>query len=80
MVENLIQEEGVLRLYSLNPLYDPYSVPIAEVKEIWKFVHFISEELPEPSLPQDELLRTVATLKNDMERLKNRVFPIQGEA
>lgn len=74
VVENLIRQEGVLRLFSLNPLYEPYDVPVSEVKEVWKFIHFISKELPEPVLPQDELLKTVASLKNDMARIKNKVF------
>lgn len=75
VVENLIKEEGILRLYSLNPLYEPYNVSVNEVKEIWKFVHFISKELPEPILPQEELLKTVASLKTDMLKIKNKVFP-----
>lgn len=73
IVENLIQKEGILRLFSLNPLYEPFDVPVAEIKEVWKFVHFISKDLPEPILPQEELLRTVAGLKSDMDRLKRRV-------
>jgi transcriptional regulator with XRE-family HTH domain len=72
--ENLIEKNGLLRLYSLNPLYDPYDLPISEVKEIWKFIHYISSELPEPALPQDALLKTVASLKDDMNRVKNRLF------
>jgi len=79
VVENLLKEEGILRLYSLNPLYEPYDVPITEVKEIWKFIHFISKELPEPILPQEELLKTVASLKNDMLKIKNKVFPQESE-
>ncbi len=75
VVENLIKEEGILRLYSLNPLYEPYDVSVNEVKEIWKFVHFISKDLPEPILPQEELLKTVASLKSDMLKIKNKVFP-----
>jgi transcriptional regulator with XRE-family HTH domain len=78
VVENLLQREGVLRLYSLNPLYEPYEVPVSEIKEVWKFIHYISKELPEPVLPQDELLKTVATLKNDMARIKSRVFESEG--
>lgn len=74
ITENLIEKEGLLRLYSLNPLFEPYDLPIAEVKEIWKFVHYISIELPEPALPQDALLKTVAILKDDMNRVKNRLF------
>lgn len=78
IVENLMKEEGIIRLYSLNPLYEPYDVPVTEVKEMWKFVHFISKELPEPILPQEELLKTVASLKNDMLKIKNRVFPSEN--
>lgn len=70
VVENLLKEEGILRLFSLNPLYEPYEVQVSEIKEIWKFVHFISKEIPEPVLPQDELLKTVAGLKNDMDKMK----------
>ena len=70
-------------MFSLNPLYEPFDVPASEIKEVWKFVHFISSELPEPVLPQDELLKTVANLKNDMDKLKMKVFKageIEGEA
>jgi hypothetical protein len=52
---------------------------MSEIKEIWKFIHFISKELPEPMLPQTELLKTVASLKNDMNRVKNRIFPLSQE-
>lgn len=74
VAENLLKEDGILRLFSLNPLYEPFNVPASEIKEVWKFVHFISNELPEPALPQDELLKTVANLKNDMDRLKMRLL------
>jgi transcriptional regulator with XRE-family HTH domain len=79
VVENMIQKEGILRLYSLNPLYEPYDVSVAEIKEVWKFIHFISKELPEPMLPQTELLKTVASLKNDMNRVKSKIFTIGKE-
>ncbi len=83
IAENLLKEEGILRLYSLNPLYEPYEVPVSEIKEVWKFAHYISAELPEPILPQEELLKTVANLKNDMDKLKMTVLKpgnSQGEA
>jgi len=74
VVENFIKKEGNLKLFSLNPLYEPYDLHISEVKEVWRFVHFISNDLPEPVLPQNELLRTVANLKNDMSKIKDEVF------
>lgn len=78
VVENFIQKEGRLKLFSLNPLYDPYDLHVSDIKEVWRFIHFISNELPEPVLPQNELLRTVASLKNDMSKVKNEVFK-QGD-
>lgn len=73
IVENRIRKEGRLNLYSLNPVYEPYSVHISEVKEVWKFINYISEEIPEPVLPEKELINTVVTMKQDLERLKLRM-------
>jgi hypothetical protein len=73
VVENNIRIDGKLVLYSLNPLYEPYEVKINEVKEIWKFVNYISNELPDPVIPEKQLIRTVAGMKHDLERLKTKL-------
>jgi transcriptional regulator with XRE-family HTH domain len=73
VVENNIEKSGRLVLFSLNPLYEPYEVHINDVREIWKFVHYISDELPEPVLPEKQLLRTVATMKQDLYQLKKSI-------
>jgi transcriptional regulator with XRE-family HTH domain len=73
IVENNIKADGKLVLYSLNPIYEPYEVHINEVKEIWKFINYISNELPEPALPEKQLIQAVATMKNDLERIKARI-------
>lgn len=73
VVENDIEKSGRLILYSLNPLYEPYEVHINDVREIWRFVHYISDELPEPVLPEKQLLRTVATMKQDLWQLKKSI-------
>ncbi|MBE9517119.1 MAG: helix-turn-helix domain-containing protein [Bacteroidetes bacterium] len=70
IIENRIEEEGKVILYSLNPLYEPYEIHVNSIREIWKFIHFISHEIPEPVIPENQLVRTVAGLKQDMERLK----------
>jgi len=74
VVENKITDEGRLTLYSLNPVYEPFDVMVKDIREVWKFVHFISQELPEPVLPENELVRTVAGLKQDMQRIKHRIY------
>jgi hypothetical protein len=72
IIENLIKEEGKLRLYSLNPVYEPYDVDIREVREIWKFTHYISNEIPDPVVPGDELAKTVNKLKYEVNLLKRQ--------
>jgi len=74
VIENRIRDEGLLTLYSLNPMYEPFDVRVTDIKEVWRFVHFISQELPEPVLPQNELVRTVAGLKKDVQQMKNRML------
>jgi len=70
VVENNIEKNGRLTLYSLNPLYEPYEVHVNDVREIWKFVNYISDELPDPVLPEKQLMRTVASMKHDLDQLK----------
>ncbi len=74
IVDNLLRKEHKLVLYSLNPVYEPYDVHANQIKEIWKFVHYISSEIPEPVIPREELFRTVAGLKHDVDVLKKRVL------
>lgn len=42
VVYNQIEEEGNLLLCSTNPMYEPYTVKINDILEIWKFVHYIN--------------------------------------
>ena len=73
IIENNIKTDGKLVLYSLNPIYEPYEVHINEVKEIWRFVNYISSELPDPVMPEKQIFRTVAGMKHDLERIKARL-------
>ncbi len=73
VVENNLKTDGKLVLYSLNPVYEPYEVHINEVREIWKFVNYISSELPDPVLPEKQIFRAVAEMKNDLQRLKAKI-------
>ncbi len=70
LVENLIAEKGALRLISLNPIYKPYEIPVSEVKEVWKFVHYISPQIPQPSLLPEEAAMVLARMQAEMEQLK----------
>ena len=73
ILENNILQDGKLVLFSLTPLYEPYEVHINEVKEIWKFVNYISSELPEPVLPEKQIFQSIAQMKNDLYRIKAKL-------
>ena len=73
VVENNLAKDGKLVLYSLNPIYEPYEVHVNEVKEVWKFVNYISSELPDPVMPEKQLLQTVTVMKHDLERIKAKL-------
>lgn len=70
VVYNQIKEKGTLLLCSTNPQYAPYEVPVGNVLEIWKFVHFISSELPEPNLSRDDLARSMVDLRKEVGHLR----------
>ena len=71
IVYSHLRERKTLQLCSTNPLYEPYEVNIKEVVEVWKFVNYISSELPEPNLSKDQLSNTVFQLQREVNRIKN---------
>lgn len=73
ILENKITSDGKLVLYSLNPVYEPYEVHVNEVREIWKFVNYISSEIPEPVLPEKQIFQSIANMKHDLERIKAKL-------
>lgn len=73
VVTNRIKADARLTLHSLNPMYDSYDIEIKDVREVWKFVHYISSAMPESNLPREDLAATVAALKKDMDKLKKQV-------
>jgi len=72
VVENLIRKEGKLKLHSLNPLYEPYDVHVNDVREVWKFINYISSEMPEEGFSNTILAQQVNRLRKDVEKLKER--------
>jgi transcriptional regulator with XRE-family HTH domain len=73
VIKSHIETDKTLVLYSLNPEYEPYSLPITQVREIWRFIHFISPELPEPIVPKSNLIDAIAELKQDMTKIKSKL-------
>ena len=60
-----------LLLCSTNPVYKPYEINVNEVIEVWKFVNYISGEIPEPNLSRDQLNNTMIDMHKEIREIKN---------
>jgi len=66
-----IQNEREFLLKSDNPEYEPYTVEISSVLEIWRALGCLSFDLPEPgTMHVQELSSVVLKLKEEMQELK----------
>lgn len=79
LVFNKVDQNNTFLLCSTNPQYEPYEVPVSEVLEIWKFVNFISQELPEPNINQKQLTNTVLSMQREMNELKKSMNLVQSK-
>jgi transcriptional regulator with XRE-family HTH domain len=70
IVQNNISVNGTLKCISLNPLYEPYDLLTDEIREVWRFVHFISSELPQGKVEAEHLLRSLSAIQSDVGALK----------
>ena len=73
VVENKLKEEQKLHLVSLNPLYEPYEVHMKDIREVWKFVHYFSSEMPEPNVPKDDLAQTIRSLEREIKAIQMKL-------
>ena len=73
LVENKLKEEKKVVLHSLNSFYEPYGLSANDIKEVWKYVHYISHDIPEPNLPKDELVETVKDLQKKVRAIQTKL-------
>jgi transcriptional regulator with XRE-family HTH domain len=73
IIDNRIDQDGKLTLHSLNKLYEPYDLEIKEVKEIWKFVNYISSEMPDRNIEKDELVYEVRSLRQEVKAIQMKL-------
>ncbi|MBU0488489.1 MAG: XRE family transcriptional regulator [Bacteroidetes bacterium] len=79
IAENRIQKEKCLVLHSSNPMYDPYSVAVSELCEVWKFVQFMSDKMPENQPSDTELLGEIRQLRREVKGIQAKL-DLFGEA
>lgn len=65
-LQNRLQEDQMLRLSSTNPIYAPFNVPVSDILEIWRFVSYISKELPDVQLDHSSLSTQIRAIQSDL--------------
>ena len=61
---NEIRKKKNLLLKSLNTKYIPYQIPINEVIEVWRFVNYITSEIPESTNSSESIIEKIDELRN----------------
>lgn len=72
IVENLLEEKRSFRLHSLNPIYKPYEMNVGEIREIWRFVNYISPEIPSPQIPQNDIIGQISKLQSQLSLIQDK--------
>ncbi len=60
---NEIRKKKHVLLKSLNRNYKPYTVPANDIIEVWRFVNYISAELPDTTATHSEVFQKVEELR-----------------
>jgi transcriptional regulator with XRE-family HTH domain len=68
-------DSQTFQLCSTNPLYKPYEVHANEIVEVWKFLNYISSDMPSVSFKESELTKAILDLQTDVKHLKNVYIP-----
>ena len=71
IVYNHLDSNQSFQLCSTNPLYSPYYVHANKVLEIWKFVNYISSDLPDVRIDDMNISKTLIDLQKEVFELKN---------
>lgn len=62
-------ENRSIKLISLNPEFEPFDIPVNEIKEVWKFVCYLNAEIPEPETDIQKVLKKVNELQQQINQL-----------
>jgi transcriptional regulator with XRE-family HTH domain len=72
-LKNELAERGYFQLISLNKTYEPYELAAIEIREIWKFVHYISRDVAETPLTETQIGLQLKELTEEVRGLKQKI-------
>lgn len=66
-----LQKDGLL-LESLNTAYQPYSVPVSEVLELWEFQRFMTDIIPDIQPDLQSIAKSLREIQGDISMIKKK--------
>jgi len=75
VVYNRLADNQSFQLCSTNPFYEPYEVHADKIVEIWKFVNYISSDVPNVEFKESDLTKAILDLQADVKHIKNVYIP-----
>lgn len=70
IVHKIPNQKNKLQLSSTNPIYQPYVVSVNDIIEVWKFVNYISHDLPDVVIDENDLVKSVKGIQKQVNELK----------
>jgi transcriptional regulator with XRE-family HTH domain len=71
-VKNELAEKGSLKMISLNSEYVPYDLSVNEIREVWKFVLYITDIIPETSDNQ-QIFNSLTDIRQEIAEIKHKL-------
>lgn len=73
VVHNMLESSQSFQLCSTNTFYKPFMVHVNDILEIWKFVNYISPELPDVRMDDNDLSKSLKELQKEVHEIKSIV-------
>ena len=77
-LKNDLALNGRFHLISLNPAYQPYELAATEIREIWKFTHYISREVAALPITDNLVGQQLKALTEEIRELKHSLKNPEG--
>ena len=72
VLDNNLESDKSFTLSSTNTFYEPYSVGLKDILEVWRFRCYISMELPSIQLGESQIADALQQIQNSLFRIENK--------
>jgi transcriptional regulator with XRE-family HTH domain len=73
IVFNNLSKDQTFTLHSTNPYYKPYQIQANKILEVWKFVNYISPDLPEVKLDDQQINKSIQEIRQDLNTILTKL-------